>query len=136
MKYSNREKNIYQNQPCQESFFCRNCGGVVSFTGAGTKHRNHCPHCLFSLHVDDLPGDRSANCSSLMEPISIWIRKNQEWAIIHRCRRCGYLSSNRIAADDNPIKLMSIAVTPLSSPPFPLEKMTQLLAGAGGGKNE
>ncbi|MBU4540284.1 RNHCP domain-containing protein [uncultured Acetobacterium sp.] len=136
MKYSNREKNIYQNQPCQESFFCRNCGGAVSFTGAGTKHRNHCPHCLFSLHVDDLPGDRSANCSSLMEPISIWIRKNQEWAIIHRCRRCGHLSSNRIAADDNPIKLMSIAVTPLSSPPFPLEKMTQILTGAGGGKNE
>lgn len=136
MKYSNREKNIYQNQPCQESFFCRNCGGAVSFTGAGTKHRNHCPHCLFSLHVDDLPGDRSANCSSLMEPISIWIRKNQEWAIIHRCRRCGHLSSNRIAADDNPIKLMSIAVTPLSSPPFPLEKMTQILTDAGGGNNE
>ena len=73
-----------------------------------------------------------------MEPISIWIRKNQEWAIIHRCRRCGHLSSNRIAADDNPIKLMSIAVTPLSSPPFPLEKMTQILTGVegGGGNNE
>jgi len=136
MKYSNREKNIYQNQPCQESFFCRNCGGVVSFSGAGTKHRNHCPHCLFSLHVDDLPGDRSANCGGLMEPIGIWIRKNQEWAIIHRCRRCGHLNSNRIAADDNPLKLMSIAIAPLASPPFPLEEMTQVLTGATGDSNE
>ncbi|PKM61117.1 MAG: RNHCP domain-containing protein [Firmicutes bacterium HGW-Firmicutes-4] len=136
MKYSNREKNIYQHQPCQESFFCRNCGSVVSFTGAGTKHRNHCPHCLFSLHVDVLPGDRSANCSGLMEPISVWIRKNQEWAIIHRCRRCGHLSSNRIAADDNPIMLMSIAVAPLASPPFPLEKITQILTDTTGDNNE
>ena len=30
-------------------------------------------------------------------------------------------SSNRIAADDNPVKLMSIAVKPLAGPPFPLE---------------
>jgi hypothetical protein len=56
-----------------------------------------------------------------MDPISIWVRKNGEWAIIHRCRRCGHLSFNRIAADDNPVKLMSIALNPLANPPFPLE---------------
>ena len=64
----------------------------------------------------------------------MWVRKNGEWAIIHRCRRCGVLSSNRIAADDNPIKLMSIAMRPVSSPPFPLEKieeLTRLMAGDG-----
>ena len=33
-----------------------------------------------------------------------------------------HLSSNRVAADDNPMKLMSIAMKPLSQPPFPLEK--------------
>ncbi|HJB08321.1 MAG TPA: RNHCP domain-containing protein, partial [Candidatus Enterocloster faecavium] len=57
-----------------------------------------------------------------------------EWAIIHRCRRCGQMSSNRIAADDNPMKLMSIAMKPLSLPPFPLERieeMTRLMAGDG-----
>ena len=37
-----------------------------------------------------------------MEPIAVWVRKNGEWAIIHRCKICGALSSNRIAADDNP----------------------------------
>lgn len=79
------------------------------------------PHCLVSLHVDDCPGDRAANCGGIMEPISIWVRKNGEWAIIHRCRRCRRLSFNRIAADDNPVKLMSIALNPLDNPPFPLE---------------
>lgn len=47
---------------------------------------------------------------------------------------CGTLSSNRIAADDNPMKLMSIAMKPVSSPPFPLEKiekMTKLMGGDG-----
>ena len=57
-----------------------------------------------------------------------------EWAIIHRCKRCGKLNSNRLAADDNPMKLMSIAMKPLCEPPFPLERieeMTALMAGDG-----
>lgn len=61
-------------------------------------------------------------------------KKNGEWAIIHRCRICGKLSSNRIAADDNPMKLMSLAMKPVSFPPFPLEKieeMTKLMGGSG-----
>ena len=72
--------------------------------GAGTDHRNHCPNCLSSLHVDIEPGDRESDCGGIMDPIAVWTRKNGEWAIIHRCRRCGKLSSNRIAADDNPMK--------------------------------
>ena len=67
-----------------------------------------------------------------MEPISVWVRKNGEWAIIHRCRQCGTLSSNRIAADDNPMKLMSIAMRPVSMPPFPLERIEELTALMGG----
>jgi ribosome biogenesis GTPase len=58
-----------------------------------------------------------------MEPISVWVRKGGEWAIIHRCRICGELSSNRIAADDNPLLLMSIAVKALAATPFPLYKL-------------
>ena len=61
-----------------------------------------------------------------MEPISVWVRNNGEWAIVHRCKTCGALSSNRIAADDNPIKLMSIALKPLSNPPFPIERIKAL----------
>ena len=50
----------------------------------------------------------------------------------HRCTRCGVLRSNRTAADDNPIKLMSIALKPLASPPFPLERIRELAALMGG----
>ena len=48
-----------------------------------------------------------------------------KWAVIHCCRRCGPLSSNHVA-DDNPMKLMSIAVKPLSLPPFPLEPLERI----------
>ena len=58
-----------------------------------------------------------------MEPIAVWVRKGGEWAVIHRCRLCGSLSSNRTAADDNPTLLMSLAVKPLAQPPFPLERL-------------
>ena len=99
------------------------CGRAVFPDGAASGHRNHCPNCLHSLHVDVEPGDRAADCGGIMEPVAVWVRKGGEWALIHRCRRCGALSSNRIAADDNPFKLMSIAMKPIAQPPFPPEYM-------------
>ena len=69
-----------------------------------------------------------------MEPVAVWVRKGGEWAIINRCKRCGKLSSNRVAAGDNPMKLMSIAMRPLCSPLVPLdylEEMTALMGGDG-----
>lgn len=82
--------------------------------------------------MDEEPGDRSSGCGGVMEPIAVWVRKGGEWAVIHRCRRCGKLSSNRIAADDNPMKLMSIAMKPLCDPPFPLERLEEMTALMGG----
>ncbi len=67
-----------------------------------------------------------------MELAAVRVRKSGEWAIIHRCRRCGALSSNRIAADDNPMKLMSIAMRPLSAPPFPIERIEEMTRFMGG----
>ena len=67
-----------------------------------------------------------------MDAIGVWVRKNGEWAVIHRCRRCGILHSNRAAADDNPMKLMSIAMKPVAFPPFPLERIEGLTALMGG----
>lgn len=128
------EKGYYRSHSGEDSFTCKVCGRPVVLAGAGTLHRNHCPNCLHSLHLDNRPGDREADCGGVMEPIAVWVRKGGEWAIIHRCRRCGRLSSNRIAADDNPMKLMSIAMKPVAQPPFPLERieeMTELMAGDG-----
>ena len=118
----------------KDTFTCKVCGRVCTPQNAGSDHRNHCPNCLSSLHVDEEPGDRASDCGGIMEPVAVWVRKGGEWAIIHRCKRCGKLSSNRVAADDNPMKLMSIAMKPLCSPPFPLdyiEEMTALMGGDG-----
>ncbi len=102
-------------------FVCVKCGATAATTGAGSKHRNHCPRCLHSVHLDKKPGDRLAMCGGTMEPVSVWVRKDGEWALIHRCAECGAMSSNRIASDDNEMLLLSIAAKPLSKPPFPLE---------------
>lgn len=126
------EKGYYRTRPCEESFTCRLCGRLVVPAGAGSDHRNHCPNCLCSVHVDEEPGDRAADCGGLMDPIGVWVRRDGEWAVIHRCRRCGKLSSNRSAADDNPMKLLSIALRPLAQPPFPLERVRELTAMMGG----
>ena len=82
--------------------------------------------------MDDEPGDRAADCGGIMDAIGVWVRKNGEWAVIHRCRRCGVLHSNRAAADDNPMKLMSIAMKPVAFPPFPLERIEELTVLMGG----
>lgn len=126
------EKGYYKTHACDDSFTCKVCGRSVVPDGSGSDHRNHCPNCLCSQHLDNEPGDRDANCGGVMEPIGVWVRNNGEWAIIHRCRVCGHLSSNRIAADDNPMKLMSIAMKPLTTPPFPLERIEELTALMGG----
>ncbi|MCI8480436.1 MAG: RNHCP domain-containing protein [Oscillibacter sp.] len=108
-------------------FRCKACGRQVDPAGAGSRHRNHCPYCLSSLHLDSTPGDRASGCGGLMDPIAVWVRRDGEWAVIHRCRRCGALSSNRTAADDNPAKLLGIAAGPLARPPFPLEHLEAMM---------
>jgi ribosome biogenesis GTPase len=112
--------------PCPVGFACIVCGTQAAPENAGTQHRNHCPKCLSSVHLDNTPGDRASSCAGIMDPISVWVRKNGEWAIVHRCRSCGALRSNRVAADDNPVLLMSIAVKPLAMPPFPLRDINVL----------
>jgi DNA-directed RNA polymerase subunit RPC12/RpoP len=110
----------------QHRFVCRRCGHAVDQGPAGTRHRNHCPNCLWSVHVDRSPGDRAEACGGSMEPIAVWVRSRGEWALVHRCQQCGSLKSNRIAGDDSSLSLMSLAVKALASPPFPLEYLDRL----------
>lgn len=128
-EYLTRKKvKINNNQLSHsDSFVCKVCGMEVNKEGAGTLHRNHCPNCLSSLHLDNEPGDRMCKCHGIMEAVGVWVRKDGEWAIIHRCKTCGTFCSNRIAADDNELKLMSLAVRPLAMPPFPLNKLVDKL---------
>jgi len=110
-----------------DSFRCGHCRLDVSMTAPGTRHRNHCPSCLWSRHVDDdVPGDRAAGCDATMQPIGVCVRENGEWALVHRCTGCAAVRVNRIAGDDNPLMLMRLAVRPLAQPPFPLEWLARV----------
>jgi len=55
-----------------------------------------------------------------MEPIAVWGRRDGAWALVHRCRTCGAIRTNRIAGDDDEWALMSLAARPLAQPPFPI----------------
>ncbi len=82
------------------AFVCARCGTTVLPDAPGTAQRNHCPVCLYSLHVDITVGDRRSLCRGLMEPIALWVRERGEVAVIHRCSRCGVIRANRLAGDD------------------------------------
>src|SRR4249920_1032589 len=80
------------------SFRCGNCRLDVSYRAPGTAHRNHCPNCLWSRHLDDdHPGDRDADCGSSMEPIAMSVRGDGEWVLVHRCVGCDEIHLNRTA---------------------------------------
>lgn len=84
-----------------ESFSCWHCGVGVTLHPTGSA-RNHCPVCLYSLHVDDtIPGDRLATCHGLMAPIGIDYRKNKWDMIRHRCTKCHKEMLNIVAPDDD-----------------------------------
>jgi hypothetical protein len=85
-----------------QEFRCRHCRMFVGALPSGGKHRNHCPSCLYSRHVDgDRPGDRASACGGSMAPIGAYERPSGEHVIVHRCWDCGQERDNRIAADDD-----------------------------------
>jgi hypothetical protein len=110
-----------------DTFRCASCRLDVPMDAPGTSHRNHCPNCLTSRHLDEhRPGDRAARCGARMEPIAAAVRGDGEWILIHRCTGCDALSANRTAGDDNPLMLVRTAVRPLAHAPFPLELLGRL----------
>ncbi|MEE1769682.1 RNHCP domain-containing protein [Streptomyces sp. JV185] len=110
-----------------DAFRCAGCRLDVPLTAPGTTHRNHCPHCLTSLHVDlRIPGDRAADCRGRMTALSLSVRQDGEWTLIHECLTCGELSANRIAGDDNALALMRMAVRPLSDTLVPVRALLML----------
>jgi hypothetical protein len=112
------------------AFICQRCNQCVPGAAPGSEHRNHCPHCLWSLHVDADATDPSHRCGGTMEPIGVSLQAGGAWSIVHRCRRCNCMRINRIAGDDNELALLSLAVRPLAQPPFPLDGVA-LAARAG-----
>ena len=68
-------------------FVCVHCGQTVE--PLGYTSRNHCPFCLWSRHVDVLPGDRANSCGGAMEPIRVEPDRRRGYVIVHRCTVCG-----------------------------------------------
>ena len=94
-------------------FVCVHCHNFVSAQAmlAGVQHRNHCPYCLSSRHLDlYVAGDRLSACQARMKPIGLTLKRQSkkyaccdqgELMIVHRCEDCGQLAINRLAADDD-----------------------------------
>ena len=114
-----KDQRIYREQR-ENGFTCVECRFPVSVERevSGVINRNHCPRCLYSRHVDEFKaGDRKATCRSRMEPIGLTIKHSPkryggnlqgELMLIHRCKGCGKISINRIAADDDAARLYQL----------------------------
>ena len=81
-----------------EEFICENCGQLVN--PLGYTARDHCPHCLYSKHVDIMPGDRQNTCKGLLKPIGIEKFKDT-YKILYKCTSCNEPHKNIMAKDDN-----------------------------------
>ena len=75
----------------------------------GYTARDHCPFCLYSKHVDIMPGDRKNNCLGLLKPIGIE-KFRDTYKILYRCEKCGELHKNIMAKDDDMDLIISLSV--------------------------
>ncbi len=90
-----------------EGFVCKNCKAKVDPLKGSC--RNHCPKCLYSLHVDqNTPGDRESDCSGLMEPAGLEYKGSKGYQIVHRCEKCGKEQLNIVAEDDDQEEIRKI----------------------------
>ncbi|BDP41280.1 RNHCP domain-containing protein [Deinococcus aetherius] len=81
------------------AFTCVHCGAEVRPLENGSV-RNHCPACLYSLHVDVQPGDRANDCRGPLRPVGVEQSGKKGWVILYRCEKCGGEGRNRAALDD------------------------------------
>jgi hypothetical protein len=111
-----RDRSAHGNQwrgPIDDSFTCGQCHRFVGALPSGGHHRNHCPYCLYSRHVDaERSGDRANPCGGMMAPIGAFQRPNGEHVLVHRCERCGFERFNRLGADDDFELVLSLPVVP------------------------
>lgn len=81
-----------------ESFICAQCGEHVPPSTRSC--RNHCPYCLYSIHLDVFPGDRAAQCGGLMVPVRVVAHSKKGFQVVHQCAQCGAEGRNVLRLDD------------------------------------
>ena len=126
------EKGYYKTHACQDSFTCKVCGRLCTPESAGSNHRNHCPNCLSSLHVDIEPGDRESDCGGIMEPIAVWVRKGGEWRFTQRFHGDAHQFHRIIVCCHAVGAQGTAALTAMNDAPFPLERIEEMTALMGG----
>ncbi len=89
-----------------EEFICENCGRKIEKLNYSA--RDHCNYCLYSKHVDIMPGDRLNTCLGLLKPIGIEKYKNT-YKIIYKCEKCHQEHKNIMADDDNFNEIINIS---------------------------
>lgn len=89
-----------------ENFNCRNCGNEV--TKLGYTARDHCPSCLYSIHIDINPGDRACECLGSLRPVGLEKFKDT-YKIVYRCEKCNQIKKNIMANDDNYDKIIELS---------------------------
>ncbi len=96
-----------------EAFDCARCGAAVP--PHGRTARDHCPRCLWSLHVDRVPGDRAADCGGLLEPVAV-VRAGRRYQLVFRCVRCAVERRNQVLTDGEPpddwAKVVALSAAP------------------------
>ena len=80
-----------------ESFVCGHCGKDVPI--GDVMIRDHCPFCLWGRHLDNIPGDRAADCGGLMRPLSFSVAGGVRW-IHYECTQCSHMFRVRSHPDD------------------------------------
>jgi hypothetical protein len=104
-------------------FKCGRCRAFIGPVVFGGRHRNHCPFCLTSRHVDlRRPGDRASPCRALMPAIGVAWRANGEQMVVHRCNGCGIERQNRVAADDDLAALLRLPPLTVARPAAEVEE--------------
>lgn len=89
-----------------EGFICIHCGKEV--LPLGYSSRDHCPYCLYSIHIDINPGDRQNTCLGMLRPIGIEKYKDT-YKILYKCEKCNKNHKNIIAKDDDMNEIINIS---------------------------
>lgn len=130
-----KQKHFRSNK--KNHFTCLNCNAFIKESKhIGTRHRNHCPVCLYSKHVDsNKSGDRKSLCKSKMKPIGLTFKKEAvnkyggerigELMLVHRCcnNECRKVSINRLAGDDDVEVILNLFEESLSLDSVEKERM-------------
>ncbi len=87
-----------------EDFICMNCGAHVK----GNGYTDHCPVCLYSMHVDINPGDRKCTCLGVMKPVRSSLDRAGSFTIEYVCTKCGARKRVKAAPNDSKDVLMAL----------------------------